>query len=141
MGRIIETIKINNFIDEHLSERGLLTPDNIRNIEVEALADSGATTLCLQRHCINQLGLPFLKEVNVRTGNGSVRRRVYSGAHLFLLGRDDIFSVMEVPDDCLNLIGQIPLEELDFVLDLPGRRIIPNPEHGGELTMEIYVVF
>lgn len=38
----------------------------------------------------------------------------------------------EIPDDCLVLIGRFPLEGLDFVVDPVGRRLIGNPEHGGE---------
>lgn len=32
-------------------------------------------------------------------------------------------------------LGQIPLEHLDWVVDLRGRKLIPNPEHKhGELA-------
>ncbi len=44
---------------------------------------------------------------------------------------------MEVPDDVPVLIGQIPLEMLDLVVDLPGRRLIGNPAHGGEHILEL----
>ena len=44
----------------------------------------------------------------------------------------------ELPDDCPVLIGQIPLEILDFVVDPANRRIIGNPEHGGEHIIELY---
>jgi len=54
------------------------------------------------------------------------------------MDRTATFDVAEVPDDCPNLIGYIPLEQLDFVLDLPGQRIIPNPAHDGEFQIELY---
>ena len=40
--------------------------------------------------------------------------------------------------DCPVLIGQVPLELLDFVVDPKGRRLIGNPEHGGEQMIEMY---
>jgi hypothetical protein len=46
--------------------------------------------------------------------------------------------VAEVPDECGVLIGQIPLEALDFVVDPVGRRLIGNPAHGGEHIIEVY---
>jgi hypothetical protein len=46
--------------------------------------------------------------------------------------------VAEVPDDCPVLIGQIPLEVLDFVVDPVGQRLIGNPAHGGEQMLEMY---
>lgn len=56
------------------------------------------------------------------------------------MGRDTDVIVSEVPDDCPNLIGQLPLEDLDFVLDLRNQRIIPNPAHNGEWQDEEYLM-
>jgi len=44
---------------------------------------------------------------------------------------------MEVPDEVPALIGQIPLEMLDFVIDPQSRRLIGNPAHGGEQMLEV----
>jgi hypothetical protein len=38
---------------------------------------------------------------------------------------------------CPVLIGQLPLESLDFVVDPIGRRLIGNPDHGGEHMMDL----
>ncbi len=46
--------------------------------------------------------------------------------------------VMEVPDGVLALIGQIPLEHLDFVVDLRNQVLVGNPAHGGEHVYELY---
>jgi hypothetical protein len=45
---------------------------------------------------------------------------------------------MEVPDGVPVLIGQIPLEFLDFVVDPVRQRLIGNPAHGGEHVLELY---
>lgn len=45
---------------------------------------------------------------------------------------------MEVPDGTPALVGQIPLEYLDFVIDLRGQKLIGNPAHGGEHMFEAY---
>ena len=44
----------------------------------------------------------------------------------------------EIPDACPVLIGQIPLELLDFVVDPVGQRLLGNPDHGGEQMIEMY---
>ena len=46
--------------------------------------------------------------------------------------------VTELPDGCPVLIGQIPLEAMDFVVDMPSRSVIGNPAHGGEHVIELY---
>ena len=138
MGRITATIQVKNVFDEMDANRGSLKEEAVRSVEVEAMADSGATMLCLKQSVIQQLGLPLLGERRARTTNGVVTRRIYDGAKITLKERTATFDAVEVPDDCPNLIGQIPLERLDFVLDLPGQQITPNPAHDGEFQIEMY---
>jgi hypothetical protein len=46
--------------------------------------------------------------------------------------------ILEVPDDCPILVGLLPLEGLDFVVDPMKQCLIGNPEHGGEQMVELY---
>lgn len=46
--------------------------------------------------------------------------------------------VAESPDDCPVLVGQIPLEGLDFVVDPIGQRLVGNPEHRGEHMIDTF---
>lgn len=62
---------------------------------------------------------------------------ICEAVRLTVQGRDVTTDVAEVPDECPVLIGQIPLEGLDFVVDPMGQRLIGNPEHGGEQMIEI----
>ena len=43
-----------------------------------------------------------------------------------------------LPDDCPVLIGQVPLELMDFVVDPNSQRLIGNPAHGGVEMLELY---
>ena len=55
-----------------------------------------------------------------------------------MLGRKENFDVIEVPESVPNLLGQVPLEVLDLVVDSKGRKLIANPAHGGEQMSEEY---
>lgn len=46
-----------------------------------------------------------------------------------------------VPDGHPVLIGRIPLQLLDFVIDAAGLSLIGNPAHGGEQRIELYLSF
>jgi hypothetical protein len=52
--------------------------------------------------------------------------------------RRETFDVIEVPENVPNLLGQVPLEVLDFVVDAKGQKLIPNPANGGEQMTEEY---
>ncbi len=45
---------------------------------------------------------------------------------------------MEIPDGSPVLVGQIPLEMFDLVIDMQKQRLIGNPAHGGEQMLELY---
>jgi hypothetical protein len=55
-----------------------------------------------------------------------------------IMGRSCTMDVMEVPDGVPVHIGQLPLEHLDFVVDLRDRKLIGNPAHGGKHVYEMY---
>lgn len=65
---------------------------------------------------------------------------MYDAVRLTVQGRDCTVDVAEVTEDCPVLIGQVPLELLDFVVDPNGQRLIGNPEHGGEQMFELYTI-
>jgi hypothetical protein len=54
------------------------------------------------------------------------------------MGRSEHFDVVEVPENVPNLLGQVPLEVLDLVVDTKAGRLIANPAHGGEQMAEEY---
>jgi len=63
-------------------------------------------------------------------------RRVFSPVDLEIMGRSATFDVVEIPNELPNIVGQIPLEALDWVVDTKNRKLIGNPEHGGEWVDE-----
>jgi predicted aspartyl protease len=69
---------------------------------------------------------------------GDAIRYKYEPVELELMERRETFDVIEVPETVPNLLGQVPLEVLDFVVDSKGQRLIPNPAHGGEQMTEEY---
>jgi predicted aspartyl protease len=104
----------------------------------DALVDTGATTLALPSRLIRQLGLSKVREQRAISFRGPAVVNIYEVVRLTILNRICSVEVMEVPDEVPALIGQIPLEMLDLVIDLQGRRLTGNPAHGGEHTLELF---
>jgi predicted aspartyl protease len=139
VGKTLVNAKIENLRDLLSAEQGFLPPDQVRGVDVpDALVDTGATMLSLPTRLIGQLGLVPYRKRRVRTAAGVVDTMIYRAVRLTIQGRDCITDVSEVPDSCPVLVGQIPLESLDFVVDPVNQRLIGNPEHGGEQMIEIF---
>ena len=139
MGRVIVEATIENNGDVWEATLGTLAADQIRRVDVaDALVDTGATLVSLPTSMILQLGLQHVSKKRMRNSVGVSEASLYSAVRLTIQGRSCTMDVIEVPDGIPVLIGQLPLEHLDFVVDLREHKLIGNPAHGGEHMYEMY---
>ena len=139
MGRVLTEATIENLEDLWAAKRGLLPAEDVRRISVsDALVDTGATLLSLPKKLIAQLGLARTGTKRVTSSTGGGEAGMYEAVRLTIRGRTCTMDVMEVPDEVPVLIGQLPLEHLDLVVDLRSRSLVGNPAHGGEHVYELY---
>jgi clan AA aspartic protease len=128
MGKIITTLVITNRLDEGISERGLMSQNEVRSITLNnVLVDTGATTLCLPSDIIEQLGLKLLRTVDVETATGISQARIFQDAKISLLDREGTFECLELLGSRSPLLGVIPLEALGIELDLQNQVLKPLP--------------
>ena len=138
MGKVTTRIKVQNRADLALLALGR-TQDAPRAYEGEAIVDTGAVHLYLKKSVIQKLGLRQIRTWTSRTMSNRVEaRRVYSPVDLEIMARSGTFDVVELPDELPNVVGQIPLEFMDWVIDMGAHRLAGNPEHGGEWIDEEY---
>ncbi len=137
MGKVVVAFKAQNWDDLTALAYGTHSGPP-RSISDEALVDTGAMKFYLRSSLVTHLGLRPIGTVTARTMSARLEvRRVFSPVDLEVQGRSGRYDVVEIPDSLPNIIGQIPLEDLDWVVDPVGQRLIPNPEHkNGELADE-----
>ena len=139
MGRVTTEATLENVRDLWAVETGQLPSGQARKAVVpDALVDTGATLLSLPTSLIQQLGLKKSGTRRVITSAGPGEAAIYDAVRLTIQGRTCTMDVIEVSDDVPVLIGQLPLEHLDFVVDLRSRTLIGNPAHGGEHVYELF---
>jgi predicted aspartyl protease len=139
MGRVVVTARIQNLNDLFNAREGRIKPEEVRTVEVEdALVDTGAYMLFLPRRMIKELGLKKFRNRRIRSSISEGTAGVYDAVRLTIQGRECTIDVADVPNDCPVLIGQIPLEMLDFVVDLRNQKLVGNPEHGGKFMYDAF---
>jgi clan AA aspartic protease len=139
LGRVLTEAKIENIEDAWAVKRGLLRPEEMRSVTVQdALVDTGATILSLPTRLIRQLGLNQVSTKRVTSSAGPTTAALYEAVRLTIQDRSCTMDVLEVPDSVPVLIGQIPLEHLDLVIDMRSQTLTGNPAHGGEHVYEMY---
>jgi predicted aspartyl protease len=139
MGRVLTEAMIENLEDLWNARKGSCPADQVRRVVVtDALVDTGATMLSIPTRLIRQLGLQERYRKKVRSSIGIGEVAVYDAVRLTIQDRDCTMDVVEVPDDVPVLIGQLRLEQLDFVIDPRRCALVGNPAHGGEHMIELY---
>jgi len=139
MGKVAVAARVENLQDVYAADKGLIPPSQVRKCEVpDALVETGATMLSLPSSLVAQLGLTRRRSRSARTTKGPATFDIYDAVQLTVEGRQCVVEAAEVPDGCPVLIGQIPLEALDFVVDPAGQRLLGNPSHGGEQMIDMF---
>lgn len=139
MGRVTTQATVENLRDLWEVESGQRQAADVRRLTVEkALVDTGAFTLSMPAQMIARLGLKKVATRRVMTAAGPRDASRFSSVRLTIQGRDAVVDVMELPDGCPVLIGQIPLEYMDFVVDPVNQRLTGNPEHGGDWVNDLF---
>ncbi|MBX9580678.1 MAG: aspartyl protease family protein [Gemmataceae bacterium] len=138
MGKVFVEATIYNVNDLTEAKFGRLPPDKVRKVTVaEARVDTGATSLGLPKRLLDQLGLTKESEKQAVTPTGVRTVSVYDAARVEIMGRTATVDPMEVADECPVLIGYIPLEQMDWVVDVKAQKLIGNPAHGGEHVLDL----
>lgn len=138
MGRVLTELTVYNVSDLYQARLGQISADQVRKVTVrDALVDTGATTLALPKPLLEQLGLTKQYENRAMTAGGVQTMNVYEAARVEIMGRLATVDPIEVPEGNPVLVGQIPLEMMDWVVELQGRKLVGNPAHGGEQILEL----
>ena len=136
MGRFSVEFKLANSIDVADERRGLLPADQVRQITIEGLVDTGATRLVIPANVAEQLGVREVGEVQVRYADRRREtRQLVDDVLVELLGRQATFRAVVEPNRDSALIGAIVFEELDFVVDCVTQKLYPRDPDS--LTSEI----
>ena len=128
-------VEVENYWD--IARRHAKDHTRVRKLKVRARVDTRLTLLSLPPVAIRKLGLRRSRSGMVHAANGLVERDVYQAVQVTILGRQCITEVMEIPEGVPPLLGFIPLESLDLVVDPKSNEVTHNPENGGKYTLDL----
>jgi clan AA aspartic protease len=97
-------------------------------LHVTALAGTGAMVLCIPKHVALQLGLETEYEREVTLAEGRRTKVPYVGQIRVSFGNRGCFVGAFVLGDTV-LLGVIPMEDMDLVVDSNRRAVVANPEN------------
>ena len=116
MGIVFTELRLGNFAWPDLEE-----------VTVEAIADTGAVDLVIPEHVASQLQLIELQPREMRVAKMRKLVRYAAPVKIQMMGRDCVTGALIMGDTVL--LGAVPMEQMDVVVDPRTRRVIPNLEN------------
>jgi clan AA aspartic protease len=136
MGEVRVKVKLTNGVEEALVRRGLLTADQVRSYEANALVDTGAVRSVLPVQIVQQLGLRIARKTRATYANDSSEDvDVSEMVGIDIIGRRTSEEMLVLGSEVI--IGQTVLESLDLLVDCINQRVIPNPAHPDQPMIKI----
>jgi clan AA aspartic protease len=130
MGLVYADIKLINSEDIALNRRGYLKKNEIRQMQVSAMVDSGAIMLCINQNVKNQLGLVAIDTQTAQLADSTmVELEMVGPIELHFENRSVRCDALVLPGESEILLGAIPMEQMDVLIHPKSNRLIVNPEH------------
>ncbi|MDR2485363.1 MAG: hypothetical protein LBD55_08210 [Treponema sp.] len=119
MGITRDEITLTNAVDLADARRGLISEKSVRSVTVTAVADTGALRLTIPESLREKLEAALTEGVEVRWKD-----------------RLDITQAWVVQRECAVLLGAMPMEGMDIMIDPKGQRLVGI--HGDEQLGILY---
>ncbi len=139
MGKTIVDVKFTNAGDVTVSNRGYIPQSEIRSINTQGIVDTGAVLVSLPEKLVNELGLEIVEKRRVRSANGETADKSIAGGLLVeIQGRTSETRCIVEPESSAVLIGQIPLEEMDWMVHPQAQKLVSAHEGFDQGLIEMY---
>jgi clan AA aspartic protease len=124
MGTFKEEIMLANARDIGYARDGFIPDGKIRRTTVNALPDTGAWTLVINEETRQKLGLAIVNTVDSSLADGSAAQYGLSEpVEIRWKDRDICLQAVVIPDAVDVLLGALPLEGLDLIVDPVNQRL------------------
>jgi clan AA aspartic protease len=129
MGLVYAEVELVRGADVILAQEGFIESDQIRRCTVRALVDSGATMLAIPEIVRSQLDLRKINQIEADLADGSsVSLDVVGPVEVRFQNRRTFVEAIVTPNSTTVLLGAIPVEGMDVLIDPKRQRLIVNPE-------------
>jgi clan AA aspartic protease len=130
MGQIYAEIELINAHDKELMKKGTIDKDEIRSMRVLAMVDTGSIYMAINENIQQILQLPVVGKERSILANGQVVEcdKVFP-LEVRFENRTAHCSALVLPNDSEPLLGAIPMEEMDVLINPKRQELIVNPQH------------
>jgi clan AA aspartic protease len=130
MGTVHAEIELISVEDSMLARRHVIGEDEIKSTRVRMLVDSGSYLMAINENIQAYLDLPFVYRQYATLADGRVLEcDVVGPIKVKFANRHATCNAFVLPEDSEPLLGAIPMEEMDVMIDMKRQELVVNPEH------------
>jgi clan AA aspartic protease len=130
MGLVYAKITLLNAGDIEMYRRAKIAENEIRQVEVKMLVDSGAYMMAINEVVKEQLGLFIVDKRKAQLADGSVQEFDIAGPiEVRFANRKAVCNAIVLKGDTEMLLGAIPMEEMDVLIHPQKNELVVNPDH------------
>lgn len=131
MGKVDAIIELINGLDAIEARRNNIGEDEMRRFTVKSVVDTGSMYLCINEIVQEVLQLPSLGTKKVALANEQPILCDYVGPVEIKFSNRTVecASAIVLPGNSECLLGLLPLEEMDVIIDPKRNELIVNPDH------------
>ena len=138
MGLVYADITLLNSFDVTASKKGLIAKEDVKKLEVKALVDSGAITLTINDAIASQLDLEIEDSINIELADGTHSKRNLAGpVTIRFKNRMISCSALVLPGASEVLLGAIPMEAMDVIIDPFAQQLVVHPDRPYYAQMKV----
>ncbi len=129
MGLITVDLELLNAGEIFAAQMGYIKESEIKKISATVLVDSGAYMLAINEDARLQLNLPKVDEQVAEFTNGNLEKMdVVGPVEVRFENRSTTCRALVLPGNVQMLLGTIPREDMDVVIDPKKKKLIVNPQ-------------
>jgi predicted aspartyl protease len=137
MGLTYANIQLQNGADIEDFRRGRIGEDEIQQLEVHALVDTGSVMLAINQTIADALGLSVIGQRKSQLADGTrLTLPVVGGIVVRYLDRWSLTNALLLPDDQEPLLGAIPMEEMDLYVHPARNELLPVHPDGPLMSLK-----
>jgi len=130
MGMIHAEITLLNAVEMGMVKKHLIDIDEVKQINVRMLVDSGSYMMAINEAIQEQLQLSFIEKKKLVMADGTVQEFDVVGPLLVKFSnRTATCSALLLEGDNEPLLGAITMEEMDVLIHPKRQELIINPAH------------
>lgn len=130
MGLVYAELDLLNGGDVYLFRQNLLAESEIKRVNITALVDTGAYMLSINENIKTQLDLPVIEKQFVTLADDStIEVEIVGPVEVRFENRRTSVDAVVLPGDAEVLLGAIPMEDMDVLVDPRQRMLVVNPKH------------